>query len=371
MNRSVPFIILLSFFLSLAISCKDLFVPKIEESQKELLVVEGKITNMENFVQIRLTKALGFNVSENNDNISTNAEKGAIVTIHDNDGNKATLQEMGDGYYKSGYFPGYVGRTYTLNIKTLDGNEYESEPETMMSQPESMALTAEFGVKEYLIFDAYGQSSIKNQNGANVFLDVKTSENDKVYYKFNTRKVTETKHVEWRFGRCTMCPATNVYCVAVEELNPIPTITDVNLNNGTREIKHFNLGFIQEAIYDPSDKDEIKDPPTTFGWLLSCTVSRISEHEYLYYSKLRDQLNANSRIFDPLPTQLLSNIKCVNDNSKVVLGYFSVSSTYTIDYFLQYDHNSSTVNYHILNPLPKDISPTCIDNDPPYYWQIN
>jgi hypothetical protein len=106
------------------------------------------------------------------------------------------------------------------------------------------------------------------------------------------------------------------------------------------------------------------------GWLLSCTISRISEQEYLYYSKLSDQLSADSKIFDPLPTQLFSNIKCVTDSTKVALGYFSVSSELTIDYFVKYLKGDSVINQRYLNPLPDKINSNCQDNDPPSFWQL-
>jgi hypothetical protein len=370
MIRKLHYILLLSLFLCIGISCEELFNPKIDQAQKEFLVVDGKISNIGDFVQIRLTKAIGFNDEESND-MSANTEIGAIVTISDDQGNIETLQEMGNGYYRADFYHGYVGRTYILNIKTQDGNEYKSDPETIKPQSDQVSLTAEHENKEVLIITTNGTTIINKLIGANIFVDVKTSENDKIYYRFNTRKITESKHIEWRSGRCITCPPTFVYCLSVQDLNSKPTVSEANMNNGTREIKHFNLGFIPEAIYDANDKDVINDPPIIVGWLLSCTASRISEQEYLFYSKLSDQLNADSKIFDPLPTQLYSNVKCITDSTKVALGYFSVSSEFTIDYYVRCNQGDTRAAYHYIDPLPKVINSTCVDIFPPYFWQDN
>lgn len=44
---------------------------------------------------------------------------------------------------------------------------------------------------------------------------------------------------------------------------------------------------------------------------------------------MNEQLNAKSRLYDQLPTQLTGNMHCLNDSSQVVLGFFEVSS-YTL-----------------------------------------
>ena len=354
-------ILLFSLFLSLCIACKELFIPKVDKTQKEILVVEGKLTNIDDTIQIRLTKAIGFNDDQNAYD-SIHAEKKAIVTISDNFGNKISMKEMGNGYYKAFSYPGYIGRTYTLYIKTQDGNEYESEPETIMPPPDNVSFTTEIGSKGFLFIDAYGQSSTKQLNGVYIFVDVKTSENDKIFYKFNNRKITENKYIV----KTDEGGSSSTYCLEVGDLNPKLTIAQADLDNGTREIKHYNLGFIPQIHNDWTD-----GAPNTVGCLLSCTVSRISEKEYFYYSKFRDQLNAESKIFDPLPTQLVGNIKCITDNTKVVLGYFSVSSEFTIDYYERFNEGYISAIFHSINPLPRNISSTCVPNYAPYIWITN
>jgi hypothetical protein len=39
-----------------------------------------------------------------------------------------------------------------------------------------------------------------------------------------------------------------------------------------------------------------------------------------------DQLNAANNLFDPISTQLMGNIHCTSDSSKIALGYFDAAS---------------------------------------------
>jgi hypothetical protein len=354
MTKILLSILLFCLPLFLFISCEELYVPKVKKSQKEFLVVNGKISNVGESVQVRLTKAIGFNSSESTYDSTTNAVSGAIVAILDDIGDSVVLKEMGNGYYKADNYHGSIGRTYKLQIKTFDGSMYESKPEMILPYPKITTLVAELGEKDVLKMEVYGPPIIDKLFGVNIFVDVKTNESERIYCKFNTRMVTETRTKGLVNGFKVL-----LYCWNVDRLNSKLCVSEASLENGVRVIKHLNLGFIQEVPYEINGNVR--------GWLLSCTISRISEPEYLYYSEFTDQLNADSKIFDPLPTQLLSNIRCITDSTKVVLGYFSVLSELTIDYFVLHNEGNEIIHQHYINTLPQDISSKCQDS-PPDFW---
>jgi len=358
----------ISFILAIIFSCQELYEAPLEKNQNKFLVVEGRISNTGSSVKVRLTNAIGFNDDESKYNSSV--ETKAQVSISDDQGITANLQETGNGYYEVYNYTGFVGRTYTLKIKTADGLIYESTAETMQPSSDNVSLIAEFATKDVEEINGSGETQFVAQNGVNIYVDVKTSQGARAFYKFDTRIITQIIHVEWRYGRCALCNPTYVYCWKVGRLDQMPSVKESIITNGVGVIKHYNLGFIQQAFYD--DKygvTEVKDAPRTFGWLLTCNVSCISEKEFLYYSKLRDQLSADSKIFDPLPTQLLSNIKCVTDYSKVVLGYFSAWPQLTKDYYVKYNYGDKDIYQRNVSGSPEYIYPDCADNIPPVFWQ--
>jgi hypothetical protein len=106
--------IILILFLLLLSSCVTQFIPKVNED-KELLVVEGLITDQPDTNIIKLSKSLSLGTR----NVS-NPVKGCTVTISDDLSNIFDLTETSPGTYITdpSIFQGAVGRFYTLHIKT-------------------------------------------------------------------------------------------------------------------------------------------------------------------------------------------------------------------------------------------------------------
>ncbi len=365
MSKHWFYIIALCITLFLFSACQELFYPTLETSQDNYLVVEGKLSNTGSSTRIRLTKAIGYNAAD--DEYNSSFETAAEVSITDDFGNAEILHEIGEGYYEAAGFIGYVGRTYTLKIITSDGSVYESNTESMQPPLEDFSLFAEFASRDVKEITPKGETQFVTQYGVNLYFDLKTNENATAYYKIDTRVIREEFHLEWRYGRCSLCPSTSVYCWTVGKLDDKPVVKESTIIDGTEAIKHYNLGFIQEGLY-VYVKDDVIDPPMTMGNIITCNVSSISEKEFLYYSKLREQLSANNKIFDPLPIQPFSNIKCTTDESKVVLGYFSVSSQFKRDYFVKYNRGDQYLHQRYEDNVPEYISAGCTENYKPNFW---
>jgi hypothetical protein len=115
--------------------CITEFVPQTDE-QKELLVVEGLITDQPGVNTIKLSKSMPFGRKSEAKSLS-----GCIVSIADDAGNRFWLNESAPGIYvtDSAAFCGRKGRTYILHITSADGTvvrNYESEPAEMIPVPE-------------------------------------------------------------------------------------------------------------------------------------------------------------------------------------------------------------------------------------------
>jgi hypothetical protein len=85
------------------------------------VTIEGVVTDDSSIPQtVKITKSVNF--SEEN---SFPTVSGAMVTISDNAGNTATLNETSPGIYQTTSIMGVQGRTYYLNINA-DGKTYSS-----------------------------------------------------------------------------------------------------------------------------------------------------------------------------------------------------------------------------------------------------
>src|SRR5665647_1232491 len=120
--------------LFLITACVSEFVPEVTE-EKELLVVEGLITDQPETNIITLSKSLPLGKKS-----EARPFTGCVVRITDDLGNLHSLREIGDGKYitDSTIFKGQIGRYYTLHISTNTGSNnltYESAPVQMVPVP--------------------------------------------------------------------------------------------------------------------------------------------------------------------------------------------------------------------------------------------
>ena len=99
-------------------SCIEPFNATVGDSASSLLVVDGLISNNNAVHTIKLTRSVA-NIDEDVIPVTH-----AFVAIEDDFGERAVLKEMDSGIYKTDTvsFRGITGRTYTLYIKTIEGN---------------------------------------------------------------------------------------------------------------------------------------------------------------------------------------------------------------------------------------------------------
>lgn len=74
------------------------------------------------------------------------------------------------------------------------------------------------------------------------------------------------------------------------------------------------------------DKNSIK---VSYLYRLDVTLFSISEENYKYYSNIRDNSGNGGDLFAPIPSELRGNIRNLDDESELVLGYFGISSVVT------------------------------------------
>ena len=126
--------IFLFLILLLLNSCVVQFIPEVDEV-KELLVVEGLITDQPEAYVVKLSKSLPLgrkNVAK--------PLKGCIVKVSDDLGNTYSFKESVAGTYLTDptQFRGVIGRWYTLRISTnttYNNLNYESFPMELKKVP--------------------------------------------------------------------------------------------------------------------------------------------------------------------------------------------------------------------------------------------
>jgi len=292
------------------------------------------------------------------------AVKGAKVSIEDNAGNSEVLSELTPGYYMTSEngIQGTVGRTYTLTIATKEGDTYKSSPCFLNAALPIDSIYYEEATNQTLSTTSSGLTS---ENGVNIYADLTPIKNQTVYCKFETRIIREIYDNEYPNGIHE--PEVRVYCWTVNQLDEVPDL-NAEVTQENIMIKKQSLGFLA--------KDQMSNNPSSYesfsmvGRIVSCYTYSLSEEAYLYYTHLREQLTAENNLFDPISTNLISNIKCENDPSKKVFGLFEVSGKSGRHSFLKYNMGDMNMHYKKVDYAPENVINGVMRDHPPDYDSI-
>lgn len=302
LNHIIPLILLL-----LLTGCVTKFMPDIDES-RELLVVEGMITDQNETNTIRLTKSSPLD--------RKNTIKPVLkcnLTLSDDEGNSWQLKEKGNGYYitDSLLFKGVIGRSYTLRINTRNslpnGFSYVSDPVEMKPVPEINNLYFE------RVLIARQTDEAVEKEGCNILLDTRDAGEGCTHFRWD---YSET----WAIG--LPYDVTNRYCWVTNNSSQILIKNTSHLNQNN--ISRFPVTFIS------NETDRLRQ-----RYSILVRQYSISEDEYNFWSKMQNIAEQTGTLYDIMPSSVPGNMYCVEDPSEKVLGYFSVSAKKTRRIFIE------------------------------------
>jgi hypothetical protein len=249
----------------------------------------------------------------------------AVVTVTDQSGTKTSFTEgipVGT-YYPPKGFLGKVGSTYTLNVKMLTGQTYESTAETMKAVPE-----IENAITRFETFEQYSKVDVRRA-GFTVYLDFKDMPTEGDFYLWNW------KHFE-KIGFCATCTDGGKFdfkkldcvqpkfpndailnymcdgnCWDISTNNDLNVFSDV-LTNGQRVVG-------RQVARIPFDNW------TPYYFRLE--QRSITKNAFAFYQSLISQVQSSGSLFDvPAETRFSLNIKSLTTPSERVLGIFNVFS---------------------------------------------
>jgi hypothetical protein len=287
------------FIIGTMFKCINPYTPKLEKF-KSILVVDALLTdeNTSNYVILSRT-------------IKTTEEEpekvcGAHVIIKDDLGNNTTLSEMSDGVYKTDSltFKGETGRSYTLYIKTVTGDEYESEP-CLMTPVQDIDS----------IYFSEGGETINGEikKGIKINIDSKGKSECK-YYRWTYREC-------WKFS--VPYPKLYNYINDSTIIDYLPLKKTCWRNNKSSEIiiKSSDEGVSNPILFIPSGESD----RLLIQYWIEVRQFSLSSQEYEFWDHMKQISESGGDIFDKQPFQISGNIHSLNKPDEQVLGYFQVS----------------------------------------------
>jgi hypothetical protein len=362
--KVVRLFFVLWIFLDACVDPANIEIPAFQYQ----IVVDGYITTDPGPYEVKLYRSRPL-ASADLDRLIP--ERFAKVWIKDDQGNSEQLVETGLGVYQTSLngIRGTTGRKYHVEITTVQGKQYESEPDEIKPVGEVTAINYEFiegngdGLNEgdgFRIFaDATG---VPNQDDLVRLRMVAT-------YEVETFPQLRTKAVEGgripdpfpcsgyinqegrlvKVGDCTCCTCwVNIY-------DEIPSITDEKFT--TNDIfRGEEVGFVPATRRTLYDKIHVEIQELS-----------LTPETYLFWKLVKAQKEGVSNLFQPPSADIKGNVKAIG-SSEEVLGIFWAAGIHKKSIYL----DKKNVPYRVL-PIDTLAAPcqffTNSSNQKPSFWE--
>ena len=295
------------FILAFVTSCIDPFTPTVDKYQS-MLVVDALVTDRNESYYCRLTRSF-------QDNEETPEQvTGATVYVKDNAGGSFLFSEISPGVYRSDSlsFRGTVGRSYTLHVTSSRGEQYASDPVTMIDVPEIDSLY-------------FGKDRVTTDDGV-------LHEGIRIY--FDSEKPVEGKYLRWTYEEYWKFKVPFPQKYEYFKADSIISIYPYKYETCWKK------NISDEIIIEDRDADAseafIKKPlkfiasdlsdRITLRYYIKVRQYSVSADEYHFWDLLSQINEAGGDIFNRQPFQLISNVYNTETPEDQVLGYFKVSA---------------------------------------------
>mgnify|MGYP003583318440 CR=1 FL=1 len=292
MKYKLYIILLLSFLLG---ACRDKFLPAINDRDTDaVLIVEGNITpGSTSNITLSFSKSV-------NEALGDPYIKNASVQIENDNGLLiATLLPNGLGLYSLNYTP--IHEKYFLRIKTAQNEEFLSESIVPLVTP----LIDSISWRQYPV-------------GVRVFVSTKDPNSNVQFYKWSFEETWEYKSSYF----------TNIeYDVATNRVKPRDLINNevytcwrstlsntINIGSSVRHSD--NTIHENELVFIPNG-----DVKLSVRYSILVKQIALSKEAYSFYELLKKNTEDIGSLFSGQPSEVHSNIKCITNPNKKVVGF--------------------------------------------------
>lgn len=278
---------------------------------QSVLVADGAMTDKSEPYVVRLSRSLPLNTE------GYLAESGAVVSIIDGEGQSYFLRESATGVYQSDpqEIVGVVGFSYMLDIVTVDGRHYQSDPVVLRASP---AIDSVYFERERRLTDLTGIT----KDGVKILVDSHDPLGSTRYYRYEWTETYEIK-----------VPYPSPYTYDVGNPGDPFVRTDVlaqfcyNSFTGSNILVATTKQLVEDRVtgletnYVSTDDYKLRSK-----YSILVRQFALDEKGYKFWSELQKTSESLGTLFDPMPYELRGNISNVDDPDEAVLGYFDASA---------------------------------------------
>jgi hypothetical protein len=299
----------------LLVECKQEYVPQIKESDVKLLVVEGYINSGQGPTSIRLSRVVDLT-----DNTASIPELAAGVNIESDNGNIFGLTDNGNGEYTIPQLILDNNVKYRVHIRTTNGKEYVSDYSPVKHTPVIDSITWQ-----------------RENEGVQIYVNTHGSRNDTSYYRWTYSETWEF-HSAYHSGLdFVRDPVTHAPVDLVDRSDPEALYKCWRTQQSTQILLGSSEKLTEDKIFSPIRYIEPMGEELSVRYYIELTQYALSHDAYSFFQRLKKNTEQIGTLFDPQPSQLSTNIHCVNDTGEEVVGYVEVTEQQQAHIFITND----------------------------------
>ncbi|TVR70455.1 MAG: DUF4249 domain-containing protein [Marinilabiliales bacterium] len=339
--------------LTALFSCRELYYPETD-SFDDILVVDGLITDQPGMSYISIL------YQELTPVRNLLPLRSATVYLSDDDGDVYPFTISGEKYYPPSGFRGIEGQSYVLHIETENGDIYRSEPQQIVPAAKLDALHPHRTTREFLYEDMQGNPVRRSIRGTNVYSDLTGMEGTILRFRTEVTMLLLYNYYHFRI------PDVDVYYRWKKlSLNDEPGINIHRFDGDYETVSGHSLCFL------PAEKTHYGLNPEEYMHrkILIIRYYTLNNEAYRFHREAHRQMTSENKLFDPVVSQLPSNITCITDPGRLAVGFFEASSTRSETHMLvdqSYDNIFNFIRIEDLEHIPPRGS---MLNVKPAFWK--
>ena len=297
--------------LLISTACVERFYPGEDDLKTGRLVINAHLTSQPGIQIIEISRSVGIS------NSSFDPVMGSWVVLLRDDGELREFRENRPGYYEADLDESFLqtGMFFMIQISTSDGNHYESSMDKLRPVPSIDSIYYQVEHSSYA-------SESDTIGGIRFYIDFTY---DDAAYEYLRWDLTETYEfhnpdMEGFFLndnlRVVPLPDTSNYktCYISNELSSIHSMATSYLDFGIYIKKPFD--FVQNIQMEQKLHHK---------YSLLVKQYSLGKEAFHYWNELKKTSQEQGWLFDKQPALLKSNIRNVNREDEIVLGYFSMA----------------------------------------------
>ena len=299
----------IGFLLLCAVSCIEPFEPEINQVQDQL-VINGSISDKPGWHYVEVSHSSPFNQP------SFIPERGCVVRVEDENGQGVNYSEIQPGVYGADLDENYLGvnKAYKLFVFTQDGEEYQSDYDSLLACPSVDSLYFEIEKPES------EDPNIEYLGGIQFYVDVRGRTGDSRNFLWKLEETYQYQSyylIQYYWDMDSMYeydPPTDslLRCYRTGSISEIHTASSKHLV--TNQLIKYPLNYVSA-----------KYPQLRYIYGLMVSQYSLSDEAFFYWEKMKNLIYETGGMYEKQPASASGNIYNVNDPEEQILGFFYAS----------------------------------------------